>query len=203
LREHTEEELSHYSKRTVDLEYETPFGWKELFGLAYRTDVDLKNHAEASGQDLRVADSETGEKFYPHVVEPTFGLTRLTLMVLLDAYHEEEVKGEKRVVLKLRPQLAPYQVVVLPLSRKDELMKVAQPLADRLCQRWSCDYDVTQSIGRRYRRQDEIGTPLCVTVDFDSLTDNAVTIRDRDTMLQDRVKIDQLENYVDEKLSNK
>ena len=132
VREHTKEELSHYSKRTVDIEYETPFGWKELFGLAYRTDFDLKSDAEASGEDLRVIDKESGEKFYPHVIEPTFGLTRLMLMIMLDSYHEEEVRGEKRVVMKFPKNLAPYQVAVLPLSRKEELMKVAEPIVETL-----------------------------------------------------------------------
>lgn len=201
VREHTQEELSHYSTRTVDLEYQTPFGWKELFGLAYRTDFDLKNHSEASGVDLRVTDTETNEKFYPHVIEPTFGLTRLLLMTLLDAYTEEEVDGETRVVLKLKPYLAPYQVAVLPLSKKAELTDVAAPLAQQLREHLSCDYDVTQSIGRRYRRQDEIGTPYCVTVDFNSLGDHAVTVRDRDTMAQERIPLDGVRQYLLDKLA--
>ena len=199
VREHTKEELSHYSKRTVDIEYETPFGWKELFGLAYRTDFDLKSHAEASGEDLRVIDKESGEKFYPHVIEPTFGLTRLMLMIMLDSYHEEEVRGEKRVVMKFPKNLAPYQVAVLPLSRKEELMKVAEPIVETLSSEFSCDYDVTQSIGKRYRRQDEIGTPYCVTVDFDSLEDKKVTVRDRDTMEQERIAIDEVGKYISDK----
>ncbi len=200
VREHAAQELSHYSKRTVDIEFETSFGWKELVGLAYRTDFDLKNHSQASGQDLRVTDPTTQEKFFPHVIEPTFGLTRLTLMTMLSAYHEEEVEGEKRVVMKFRPNLAPFKVAVLPLSKKEELMTIAEPLADRLRQDWSCDYDVTQSIGRRYRRQDEIGTPYCVTVDFTSLADNAVTIRDRDTMTQERVSLDKIKEVLHDKL---
>ena len=197
IREQDEEERAHYSKRTVDIEYDSPFGWKELFGLAYRGDYDLKKHMEASGVDLRV--EEDGEKYLPHVIEPTFGLTRLMLFVLLDAYHEEEVKGEKRVVLKLKPELAPYHVAVLPLSKKEELTKVAEPIVAELSKQFRCDYDVTQSIGKRYRRQDEIGTPFCVTVDFDSLEDNAVTIRDRDTMEQERVPIEKLSEVIEER----
>jgi glycyl-tRNA synthetase len=199
VREHAKEELSHYSSRTVDIEYETPFGWKEMFGLAYRGEYDLKNHSAKSGVDLQMTDVE-GKKFYPHVIEPTFGLTRLLLMIMLEAYHEEEVKGEKRVVMKFQPNLAPYQVAVLPLSKKDELTAVSKPLAEKLAQVFSCDYDVTQSIGKRYRRQDEIGTPYCVTVDFDSLVDQAVTVRDRDTMVQERIAIDKVEDYIRAKL---
>lgn len=200
VREHAREELAHYSRRTVDIEYEASFGWKELFGLAYRGDFDLRAHAQASGADLRLTDHVSGEKFYPHVVEPTFGLTRLTLVVLLDAYHEEEVRGERRVVLRIAPKLAPYQVAVLPLSRRDELLAVAAPLAATLREHFSCEYDVTQSIGRRYRRQDEIGTPFCVTVDFDSLQDQAVTIRERDSMRQERVPLTKVAAILRERL---
>lgn len=194
------EDRAHYSSRTVDLEFDYPFGRKELYGLAYRADYDLQQHAKVSGQDLRYTDPNTGEKFYPHVIEPTFGLTRTVLAVLLSAYHEEEVKGEKRVVLKLKPTLAPYQVAVLPLSKKPELMEIAEPLAQQLRQQRSTDYDVTQSIGKRYRRQDEIGTPFCVTVDFDSLHDQAVTIRDRDTMTQERIPLAKVVEYFNAKL---
>src|SRR3989344_1419668 len=200
VREHEQAELSHYSKRTVDIEYETPFGWKEMFGLAYRGDYDLKNHSETTGVDLRVADREGAEKYFPHAIEPTFGITRLALMLMLSAYTEEEVKGEKRVVMKFKPNIAPYQVAVLPLSKKEELTKISQPLAQELAKKWSCDYDVTQSIGKRYRRQDEIGTPFCVTVDFDSLEDKQVTVRERDTMEQVRVGIDKVVPYISEKL---
>lgn len=201
VREHTQEELSHYSKKTVDIEYKTPFGgWKEMFGLAYRTDFDLKNHTEQSGQKLEYRDPETGEVFTPHVVEPTFGLTRLTLMTMLEAYTEEEVNGDTRVVMKFHPRVAPYKIAILPLSKKDTLREIARPLQEKLTKRWYTDYDETQSIGKRYRRQDEIGTPYCVTVDFDSLEDKAVTIRDRDTMEQVRVKIDELEAWFEEKL---
>jgi glycyl-tRNA synthetase len=201
VREHAPEERAFYSKRTVDIEYSTSFGWKEMFGIAYRTDYDLKKHMEATGADLTMTDLETNEKFVPHVVEPTFGLSRLTLFAMLDAYHEEEVNGEKRIVMKFKPNLAPYQVAVLPLSKKPELMKVSLPLAKELSQEFSCDYDVTQSIGRRYRRQDEIGTPYCVTVDFDSLEDKAVTVRDRDTMTQERMPIEKVSSYIKEKLT--
>ena len=205
VREHTKEELSHYSKRTVDLEYKTPFGWKEMFGLAYRTDFDLKNHMEKAGADLRYTDPETGEKFVPHVIEPTFGLTRLLLMVMLAAYTEEEAptgdgKTEMRTVMKFHPRLAPYKVAVLPLSKKENLTKEAKEVFMELIKHFVCDYDETQSIGRRYRRQDEIGTPYCVTYDFDSLEDKSVTVRDRDTMKQERVPIKDLVSYLRDKL---
>lgn len=201
-REQEPNERAFYSKKTCDLEFLTSFGWKELFAVAARTDYDLKRHSEASGVDLRLTDNGTGEKFFPYVIEPTFGLSRLTLFTLLNAYHEEEVRGEKRVVMRFKPTLAPYQVAVLPLSKKPELNVVAEPLAQELSQSFSCDYDVTQSIGRRYRRQDEIGTPLCVTVDFDSLNDRAATVRDRDTMEQERIPIAKIKTYLEEKLNN-
>ena len=205
IREHEKEELSHYSKRTVDVEYQSPFGWKEMFGLAYRTDYDLTSHMEASGVDMRYTDPMTVEKFVPHVIEPTFGLSRLVLMSMLEAYDEDEAdsaKGgaEKRVVMRFHPRIAPYKVAVLPLSKKPELAEVAKPLFGLLSANWNVDYDETQSIGRRYRRQDEIGTPYCVTVDFESLEDNAVTVRDRDSMEQERVPIDALESYLRDRL---
>ncbi|PIT98368.1 MAG: glycine--tRNA ligase [Candidatus Andersenbacteria bacterium CG10_big_fil_rev_8_21_14_0_10_54_11] len=201
VRDHEQHELSHYSKRTADIEYKTSFGWKELFGLAYRTDFDLRNHAAASGEDLRLTDPVSGEKFYPHVVEPTFGLTRLVLMLLLDAYHEETVRGEVRTVLRIKPQLAPYQAAVLPLSRKEELLAVSEKLAAELRTVMSCDHDVTQSIGKRYRRQDEIGTPYCVTIDFDTLVDQKVTIRERDSMQQERIALARVPEVMQEKLA--
>ncbi|OGL97740.1 glycine--tRNA ligase, partial [Candidatus Uhrbacteria bacterium RIFOXYB2_FULL_57_15] len=188
-------ERAHYSKRTVDIEYQYPFGLKELYGLAYRGDYDLRRHMEASGADMRFTDPKTNEKYVPHVIEPTFGIDRTVLITLLEAYTEEKAptaeKGETdtRVVLKLPKALAPFKVAILPLSKKDELTVVAQPLADRLRRRFATDYDETQSIGKRYRRQDEIGTPFCVTVDFDTLGDQAVTVRDRDTMRQERVAL--------------
>lgn len=202
VREHTQDELSFYSKRTVDIEYHTPFGWKELFGLAYRTDYDLGRHMEMSGEDMRYTDPESNEKFVPHVLEPTFGLSRLVLMTLLNAYQEEQLEnGETRTVLKFHPRLAPYKIAVLPLSKKEELQAIARPLQERLTKRWYTDYDETQSIGKRYRRQDEIGTPYCITVDFDTLEDKAVTIRDRDSMTQERIAIDDLEAWFEKRLN--
>lgn len=199
-------DLAHYAKRNVDMEFDFPFGQKELYGLAYRTDFDLKNHMEKSGQDLTVLDPETNEKFIPHVIEPAVGLTRTFLAVLTSAYTEESVpdaKGEDstRVVLKLHPKLAPYKAAVLPLSKKEELQAVAQPLYQTLIKSFACEYDQTQSIGKRYRRQDEIGTPYCITVDFESINDKAVTIRDRDTMQQVRIPINQVEQYIKDKLA--
>lgn len=200
-----EGERAHYSKRTIDIEYDYPFGQKELYGLAYRTDFDLKNHTEKSGQDLRYTDPATKEKFLPHVIEPTFGVDRSVLVAMLEAYHEEEAptaeegETEKRVVLKFPKWLAPYKVAVLPLSKKEELSAIAKPLYEDLVKNFVCDYDETQSIGKRYRRQDEIGTPYCVTVDFETINDQAVTVRDRDTMKQERIKISELKNYLDGK----
>ncbi|HLD61229.1 MAG TPA: glycine--tRNA ligase [Patescibacteria group bacterium] len=198
-------ERAHYSKRTVDIEYKYPFGVKELHGIAYRTDFDLKRHQEVSGTDLTYTDPETGEKFLPHVIEPTFGIDRMLLVSLLEAYHEEEAptakdgETETRVVMKFPKHLAPIQVAVLPLSKKEELSSVAEQLANDLRKEFSVDYDETQSIGKRYRRQDEIGTPYCVTVDFDSLEDKKVTVRDRDTMKQERIAIEELQHYLKNK----
>ncbi len=200
-------ERAHYARRTIDIEYEYPFGKKELYGLAYRADFDLKNHAEKSGVEMRYVDPDTGEKLVPHVIEPTFGLDRTVLVALLEAYVEEEAptveEGETatRVVLKLPHWMAPYKVAVLPLSKKEELTAIAKPLYADLRASLMCDYDETQSIGKRYRRQDEIGTPFCITVDFETPKDNAVTVRDRDTMKQERVPIVALKNYVYDKLS--
>lgn len=205
VREHTPKELSHYSKRTVDIEYQTPFGWKELYGLAYRTDFDLRNHMEKSGEDLRYLDPATHEKFIPHVIEPTFGLSRSVLMVLLDAYHEEEAptatedETETRVVMRFAKHLAPYKVAILPLSSK--LNDLAQKVWEQVSPHCVTDFDVTGSIGKRYRRQDEIGTPYCVTVDFETLEDQKVTIRDRDTMKQERVPLTQLVEVLKRKLA--
>jgi glycyl-tRNA synthetase len=190
LRPHEPDELAHYAAQCVDVEYRYPWGWDELEGIANRTDFDLRAHAEASGEDLRYYDADAEERFFPYVIEPAAGATRAAFAFLMDAYHTEEVRGETRVVLKLHHRLAPYQVAVLPLSRK--LESEAAKVADLLRSHFIIEYDVTQSIGRRYRRQDEIGTPLCVTFDFDSLDDRAVTVRDRDTMEQDRISIDQL-----------
>lgn len=195
------DELAHYSQRTVDIEFDFPFGKKELYGLAYRTDFDLKNHGQASGKDLVYVDPITNEKYVPHVIEPSFGVDRTLLAMLASAYHEDEVDGEMRVVLKFPKHLAPVKIAVLPLSKKDELSSVAKPLAEKLAKYWRVDYDETQSIGKRYRRQDEIGTPYCVTVDFDSLNDHAVTVRDRDTMQQERIAIDELVTYFEKKFA--
>jgi len=200
IRPHAHDELSHYSAGTVDVEYAFPWGWDELEGIANRTDYDLRQHAVHSGEDLRYFDQASGDRFYPHVIEPAAGATRTTFAFLIDAYTEEEVGGETRVVLRLDPRLSPYKVAVLPLSKKPELIEPATKIAQDLRKRWMIELDVTQSIGRRYRRQDEIGTPFCVTVDFDSLDDHAVTVRDRDSMTQDRVSIDRLSAYLAEKL---
>lgn len=192
-----EDDLAHYSKRTLDFEFDFPFGRKELWGLAYRTDFDLKAHQEKSHENLEYTEPGTEKKYLPHVIEPTMGLDRTLLALLVSAYTVEEVEGkESRVVMKFTKEMAPYKVAVLPLSKKPELEKIARSLYDRLSLKWHTDYDVTQSIGKRYRRQDEIGTPYCVTIDFDTITDSAVTVRDRDTMQQERIPIDQLENYL-------
>ncbi len=200
FREHGTDELSHYSERTYDIDYRFPWGFDELEGIAHRTDFDLKAHAEYSGEDLSYFDPETDERFVPHVVEPAAGVNRTALAFLFDAYHTEEVRGEQRVVLKLDARLAPIKVAVLPLSKKEELTTVVAEVADQLRPHWAIEVDVTQSIGRRYRRQDEIGTPYAVTVDFDSLEDHEVTVRDRDTMEQDRIPITEMVGYLGERL---
>lgn len=205
-REHGPDELSHYSKRTVDFDYEYPFGWKELCGIAYRTDYDLRRHQEFSGVDLTYFDQATGERFLPHVIEPTFGVDRLMLVLLLDAYHEEDAvdvngKAYRRVVLRFHPRMAPFKAAVLPLMRKPELVAKANEVCAQLRAVFPTDYDETQSIGRRYRRQDEIGTPVCVTIDYDTLEDDTVTIRDRDTMEQVRVPIAELVTTLVERLA--
>lgn len=197
IHELEKKDLAHYSKRTVDLEYDYPFGREELYGLAYRTDFDLKNHMEKSGQDLQYTDQDTSEKFLPHVVEPTFGLNRTVLAVLCDAYHEEE----DRIVLKLNPKLAPYKVAVFPLLRnKPELVEKAQGVYKELKKHFNVVWDDRGNIGKRYFAQDEIGTPYCVTVDFDTLENDTVTIRDRDTMQQERVAIADLRSLIESKL---
>jgi glycyl-tRNA synthetase len=200
LRPHDPEELSHYSSGTTDVEYDFPWGWGELEGIANRGNYDLTQHSTHSGEKLEYFDQATGERYTPHVIEPAAGATRTMMAFLIDAYHEDEMGGEKRTVLKLHPRLAPYKVAVLPLSKKDTLTPLARQVHATLAEYWMVDYDETQSIGRRYRRQDEVGTPLCVTVDFDSLEDNAVTIRERDTGDQVRVPIAELASAVREKL---
>ncbi len=194
------EELAHYSKRTVDLEFDFPFGRKELYGLAYRTDFDLRNHQERSGVDMSYTDPVTQEKFIPHVIEPTFGVDRTVLAVLTSVYDEETVEGDQRVVLRFPHALAPYQVAVLPLSKKEPLTDVAQQIFQNLLGDFRVDYDETQSIGKRYRRQDEIGTPFCITVDFDSLEDKQVTVRERDSMKQERISIEKVADYLKEQM---
>jgi glycyl-tRNA synthetase len=207
--EHPEEKRSHYSSRTVDIEYRFGFtgsAWGELEGIANRTDYDLTQHSKFSGQDLSYLDQATGERWIPYVIEPAAGLTRSLMAFLIDSYREEEApntKGgvDKRTVLRLDPRLAPVKVAVLPLSRNADLTPKARVLTTELRGRWNVDFDDAQSIGRRYRRQDEIGTPYCITVDFDSLDDNAVTVRERDSMDQKRIGIDQVRSYLEERLS--
>jgi glycyl-tRNA synthetase len=192
LHEHEAKDLSHYSRGTTDVEFAYPWGFDELEGIANRGDYDLTQHAKASGVSLDYFDQSTNERYTPYVIEPAVGATRLLIAFLLSAYHEDEIEGEIRTVLRLDWRLAPYQVAVLPLSKKPELEGVSREVLDILQPHFMCDYDVTQSIGRRYRRQDEVGTPFCITVDFDTLEDRAVTVRDRDTTEQVRVKIGDL-----------
>ena len=201
LRDHDPEELCFYSKATTDFEYLFPFGWGELWGVADRTDYDLTQHKNTSGKDLSYFDQETNERYIPYVVEPSLGVERTVLAVLCNAYDEEVVDAEKndvRTVLRLHPTLAPFKAAILPLSKK--LSEKADEIYSDLIKSFPVDYDESGSIGKRYRRQDEIGTPFCITVDFDSLEDNAVTIRDRDTMEQIRLPIAELKNYIAEKI---
>ena len=202
LRDHEPEELSHYSKATTDFEFLFPFGWGELWGVADRTDFDLSAHQKESGESMEYFDQESGEKYVPYVVEPSLGADRVTLAFLVDAYDEEGVDPEKndvRTVLRLHPALAPFKCAVLPLSKK--LGEQAGEVRRRLARSFMVDYDDAGSIGKRYRRQDEIGTPLCVTYDFDSEADGCVTVRDRDSMAQVRIPIDELEAYIAERIS--
>ena len=200
LRAHEADELSHYSSGTSDIEFKFPWGWGELEGIAQRTDFDLNRHAEFSKQKLDYFDQATNERYVPYVVEPAAGANRTMAAFLLAAYDEDVVNDEPRTVLRLHPRLAPYQVAILPLSKKESLTPLADQIFSTLSKRYYCDYDETQAIGRRYRRQDEIGTPYCITVDFDSLEDGQVTIRERDTTQQERVSIDRLEQVLSEKL---
>jgi glycyl-tRNA synthetase len=203
-REHTPEERSHYSKRTEDIEYNFPWGFKELYGLAYRTDFDLKNHTEKSGVDLIYRDSETGKKFIPHVIEPTFGMDRSVLSVLMDGYTEQEENGKTRIFLKIKPSLAPYKAAVFPLlANKPELIKKAKEVFENFKSELKLPvaWDDRGNIGKRYLSQDEIGTPFCITVDFDTLEDDAVTVRDRDTTKQERIKVTSLTDYLKKALS--
>ena len=199
LRDHSAEELVFYSKATTDIEFAFPFGWGELWGIADRTDYDLSRHTEHSKQDLSYQDPETNEKFIPYVIEPSLGCDRVALAFLCNAYEEQDLgEGDSRVVLHLHPALAPYKVAVLPLSKK--LSEKAGEVYEMLSKDLMCDYDEAGSIGKRYRREDEIGTPYCVTVDFDTLEDEAVTIRDRDTMEQVRMPISEVKNWIEEKI---
>ena len=199
LREHAQEELSHYSKGTTDIEFMFPFGWGELWGIADRTDFDLKSHADHSGENFEYLDPYTNEKFIPYCVEPSLGADRVALAFLCNAYEEQALEGgDVRTVLHLHPALAPFKCAVLPLSKK--LGEQAQAVYAKLAKKFMVDYDETGSIGKRYRREDEIGTPYCITVDFDTETDGCVTVRDRDTMEQVRLPIDELTSYIEARL---
>ena len=206
LRAHASDELAHYAKAAADIEYEFPFGWSELEGIANRTDFDLRRHQEASGEDLTYFDQEGDRRYLPFVVEPALGVDRAFLAFLLDAYRVDEAKSakgemEKRTVLALHRDLAPIKVAVLPLSRNEALVPEARRVHDVVKARWMSAYDDAGAIGRRYRRQDEVGTPFCVTVDFETLTDGQVTVRERDAMTQDRISIDRLAAYLQERLA--
>ncbi len=201
-RKHPKEELAHYAAACTDVEYKFPFGWSELEGVANRTDFDLRQHAQASGKDLRFFDDASKERFYPYIIEPSGGVDRSVLAFLVDAYHEEKVKKDTRVVLKLHKDLSPIKTAVLPLLRnRPEIVGLARKIAEGLKKRLTCVYDDTGAIGKLYRRQDEVGTIYCVTVDVQSLEDKQVTVRDRDTMLQERISIDRLEEYLKNKLA--
>lgn len=200
FREHEKDELSHYSSMTFDVEYKFPFGWGELLGLAYRTDFDLTQHQKFSGKDLIYVDPVTNEKYIPHVIEPSFGADRTTLVTLLNAYDEDEIDGEARVVMRFVPQIAPVKAAVFPLMKKPELSKVAEEIYQTLRQEFAVEYDDSGAIGKRYRRQDEIGTPYCITVDFDTLEDKSVTVRDRDSSTQQRVKISEIQSFLKHKI---
>ncbi|HJM00009.1 MAG: glycine--tRNA ligase [Acidimicrobiales bacterium] len=201
LRPHDDDELSHYSSGTSDVEFLFPWGWGELEGIANRGDFDLIQHAQHSGQKLEYFDQGTGERYVPHCIEPAAGATRSMMAFLMAAYDEEQVNDDTRTVLRLHPRLAPYKIAVLPLSKKDTLLPKAEEILEMLQPHFMCDYDITQAIGKRYRRQDEIGTPYCVTIDFDSLDDDAVTVRERDSMNQERVPTSELVNYLTQQLA--
>ena len=201
LHQHSKDELAHYAKECYDIEYLFPIGWSEMEGIANRTDFDLRQHTSYSGKDLSYYDEESKEHIIPYVIEPSAGVDRSVLAFLADAYDEEQDKDEVRVVLRLHPALAPIKVAILPLSRNEKLLPLSKEIYTDLRRYWMVQYDNAQSIGRRYRRQDEIGTPLCVTIDFDSLEDNAVTIRERDSMRQIRVPVKELKSTLDAKLN--
>ncbi|MCI5675240.1 MAG: glycine--tRNA ligase [Ezakiella sp.] len=200
LRDHEKEKLSFYSKATTDIEYLFPFGWGELWGIANRTDYDLSKHAKHSGVDMSYLDPQTNEKYIPYVVEPSVGVDRMLLAFMADAYNEEELEdGTSRVVMKFHPALAPYKLAVLPLTKK--LNEKAEEVYNKLIKHFDVDYDDKGSIGKRYRREDEIGTPYCITIDFDTLEDDTVTLRDRDSMEQIRIKIDEIRDFIEEKMT--
>ncbi len=202
LRQHGKEELAHYAAGCTDIEYNFPFGWSELEGIANRTDYDLKQHAQFSGKDLQYQDSVTNEKFYPYVIEPSGGCDRATLAFLVDAYHEEKVNDQTRVVMKFHPKLSPIKVAVLPLLKKnDGVVALAKSIKTQLQKDMVCVYDDTAAIGKLYRRQDEVGTSFCVTVDVQSLEDKQATVRERDTMGQERIAVERLKEYLKKKLS--
>ncbi len=201
-RQHTDKERSHYSKDTYDLDYEYPFGWKELWGIAYRTDYDLSQHMKHSGKTLEYVDSSTGRKVIPHVMEPAVGVNRMFLMVLADAYHEEDLgEGKTRTVLKLKPNLAPVQIAIFPLQKDESLRSQAREIYSTLKKRFRVEFDDAGNIGKMYRRQDEIGTPYCVTIDYKSLESGMVTIRERDTMKQETVLTKELSHYFEQKFT--
>ncbi|MFA6305310.1 MAG: glycine--tRNA ligase [Candidatus Gracilibacteria bacterium] len=201
FREHEKDELSHYSSMTFDIEFNFPFGWGELMGLAYRGDYDLTQHSKFSGKDLSYLDPFTNEKYIPHVIEPSFGADRTLLITLIDAYDEDEVDGEKRTVMRFNPKIAPVKAAIFPLMKKDELTGIAKEIYNTLKKKFDIEYDDSGAIGKRYRRQDEIGTPFCVTVDYDTIKDQTVTIRERDSMKQERVKISKLEEIISKKIN--
>ncbi len=197
---HKVKHLAHYAKVAVDIEYNFPFGWQEIEGIHNRTDYDLRQHQEHSGKNLIYHDQESGEKYIPWVIETSAGVERSVLVAMCDAYEEDEIGGEKRTILKFKPEVAPVKVAVFPLQKKGDLQDVAMPLFKELKELWHCQYDVSGNIGRRYRRQDEIGTPYCLTIDFDTLDDKAVTVRDRDTTEQERIGLDKIKAWLTERL---
>ena len=200
FKDHPQEKLSHYSKATTDLVFEFPFGWEELWGVADRTDFDLRSHSEVSGKKLTYFDPQANEHYIPYVIEPSLGVDRAMLAFICSAYSEDEVEGDTRVYLDFHPEIAPIKAAILPLTKKEPLTEVAEKIYHDLKKLYNVEYDEGSSIGKRYRRQDEIGTPYCITVDFESLEDQKVTIRDRNTLQQDRVAIDQIRDYLKEKI---
>jgi glycyl-tRNA synthetase len=200
--EHPKDKLSHYSKKTIDTMFNFPFGIKELFGIAHRSDFDLTQHSTFSGVKLEYFDQEKNKRYTPHVLEPTFGVDRAVLVALCSAYNEEDLDGETRIVMKFPKKIAPIHVAIFPLMKKEELTGVAKKIFNDLKKSFVTEYDEAGSIGKRYRRQDEVGTPFCLTIDYDSLNDDAVTVRDRDSMKQERIKIAELKSYLTEKMEN-